>query len=438
MEEKRNNMAKKAAIVLAAIFLLCSAGLSIALGITETKRKKAVSKLNGIYEKSYYETSDSLTDIEARLCKASVIEGSGLKQKLLNDVRRECDIVTTNLSQLGTQTEEMTKTVKFFNQLGDYSYFLSMRLKTSPLSADENNKIKEFYDIVKTINADFAAAHDKLISGKKISGGILSDAGIVDETIKKHSTVEYPEMIYDGPFSDGLKDREVKFLKGKEEIDEGTGRRKVAEYFPSASDIKFAGEGTTDIGTYLYEFASEGLFGAAQITKVGGYLASYNAYSVSSGGAADEEECVEAANKYVEKMGYDDMKAVWVSDDEGSVYINYAFEKSGVICYPDLVKVKIDGRTGKLLGVEARNYLYNHFDRADLVPPAERTLIINKNMKVESQTPCLIPTEWNTEVVCKEVVGTAGGITYYMYFDMNTGEELKVLVETDDGGRYLI
>lgn len=423
--------------VISVVSILAIAGLATALGIIENNRQNTQGKLNSVYEKSYYETMDSMSDIELRLAKINVLSGSSLKQQLLTDVWRECDIAATNLSQLGSESEEMTNVIKLLNQLGDYSYYLAMRLKTSALTEKENENISEFYNIVKELNAQLLSAHDKLISGDKIDSGILSDASLISEAIKTHSSVEYPEMIYDGPFSDGLNDREAKFLAGKTEITSESGMTLVTQYFPEATDIEYIGEGTSSISSFLYQFTLGRNTGTAQITKIGGYLAMYNAYCVIDDPVLSEEECLEKADEYMSSFGYENMKAVWISNNNSTVYINYAYEENGIVVYPDLIKVKICSQTGDLIGLEAQNFIYNHTDR-DLTATEESTIVINKNLTVESQTFCLIPTEWNTEILTKEVVATGNGITYYMYFDLTTGEELKVMVVIDEDGKLLV
>lgn len=424
-------------VVISVVAILAVAGLATALGIVENNRKTTQGRLNSLYEKSYYETMDSMSDIEMRLAKITVLSGSSLKQQLLNDVWRECDIAASNLSQLGTESEELTSIIKFLNQLGDYSYFLSVRLKSDSLTQKENENIAEFYNIVKELNANLLGAQEKLISGDRIDSGILSDNSLISDAVKAHSSVEYPEMIYDGPFSDGLNDREAKFLSGKEEITSESGMSLVARYFPDAADVEFIGEGTASIPTFLYQFTLGRNTGTAQITKAGGYLVMYNAYCEIDDPAFTEEECLAKADEYIEALGYENMKAVWVSNNNSTVYINYACEENGVVVYPDLIKVKICSQTGDLIGLEAQNYLYNHVER-NVVLPEETTIVINKNLTVESQTFCIVPTEWNTEILAKEVVASADGITYYMYFDPSTGEEIRVMVVIDEDGRLLI
>ncbi len=431
------NRTKRTIIAVSVIAILIMAGLATALGIFVTKNKKAEATVNSIYEKSFRESLDSLSDIELRLSKINVLTGTTLRQQLLSDVWRQCDVAATNLSQLGQVGEDMNDIVKFLNQMGDYCYYLSKKLKTSQLSEEETANVAKFYEITKELSASLRGVEDKLVTGKKIDTKLLSDDITISDAIKSHSSVDYPELIYDGPFSDALNDREVKNLKDAAEITSEQGAAKVIEYFPDAKNVSYIGEGTSSIVSYLYQFDINGQVGNVQITKNGGKVTSYNSYCAIDDPILSEEECLAKGNEYMTKLGFENMKAVWVFNNNSTVYINYAFlDNNNIVYYPDMVKIKINSNNGDLIGLEAENYLYNHVER-NLTIGTEKTIILNKNLNVVSQVYCLIPTEWNSEVLCKEVVATANGITYYIYFDLSTGEEIKAMVVIEDEGKLL-
>lgn len=425
---------KIALIIFVVILTLAVIALSVTLGIIEHRRQTANTRLNGIYEKSYFETLDCMNDVELKLSKITALSGSELKRDLLNDVWRECDLSATNFSQLGTENEDIDSIIKFFNQLGDYCAYLSAKLKNSPLTEEEETNLVKYRDIVRSLNTQLYAAQSSLIDGKNVK---LITADVVSDALKTNSSVEYPEMIYDGPFSDGLNDREALFLKDKEEISSDVGLEKVKGYFPSASDIKYVGEGTSSIPSYLYEFTLGRNTGTAQITKTGGYLAMYNAYCEITEPALSEDECVAKADEYMVNFGYSNMRAVWVSNDDSTVYINYAFVSDGVIYYPDLVKIKICSQTGDLIGLEAQNYLYNHKERETAEFP-EKEVTLSEKLTVKERNKCVIPTEWNTEREGVEIIAEKDGMTFYIYLDPKTGEELKVLVVIEEAGKLLI
>ena len=423
-------------IIMTVVAIASIITLGVTLWVTESNRQKTQKRLNAVYEKSYYEVLDETSDIEVKLSKFSVLTGNELRGQLLSDVWRQSELAASNLSQLGTESEDLDKIIKFLNQLGDYAYFLSRKLSKGSITDAEKQNVLKMYAIIKELNNTLVASRDKLLGSDKIDGSLLSGMTLIDDSIKSHSSVDYPELIYDGPFSDGLNDREAKFLIGKDNISEDEALGKVRSYFPAATDIEKIGEGSSSIPTYIFSFNLGRNTGTVQISKAGGYVVSYNAYCLIDDPTFSEEECLDKANAYIKQLGYDDMKAVWISNDDSTVYVNYAYFTDGIIVYPDLVKVKVCSQTGDLIGLEAENYLYNHVSRT--IEKKNVAISLDERLTVTSQSYCLIPTEWNTEIMAKEIVASFDGTEYYIYYDLDTGEEVKALIVVEDNGRTLI
>ena len=66
------------------------------------------------------------------------------------------------------------------------------------------------------------------------------------------------------------------------------------------------------------------------------------------------------------------------------------------------------------------------------------TVVINQKLTVISRTECIIPTEWNNEIQALEIVAQKDGITYYIYLDPSTGEEIKAMVVIEESGKLLV
>jgi germination protein YpeB len=178
------------------------------------------------------------------------------------------------------------------------------------------------------------------------------------------------------------------------------------------------------------------------VTKNGGLISQY----VGSGNGGDtvyqEDELVELAPDILEAYGYDGMKVVWVTNNDGNVYLNCAYSADNTIFYPDLVKIKLDANGGGLLGIEAENYLYNHTaSRAtpsyvyDKATARER---VSPKLTIDGEALTLIPTEWNSEIIAYEFHGFIGENEYFVYIDAETLEEVKVLAVIDTGSGRLI
>lgn len=436
-------MTKKVKIIIGVIAGLAVAttiALAVPLGIFCSKYSGETDRVKSLYEKSYHETMDSIDNAQSKLSKVNVVTAGKVKRELFADVWKECDVAVTNLSQIGIDGEQMETVTKFLNQLGDYSYYLMGKIGAGEdLNKNEKDNVKRFQSLLTKLKNDLGAVGEGTIRGGKINAATIADLSAIGDAIKSYSSIDYPELIYDGPFSDGLNDRKAKFLEGKAEITEDEAINKIKELFSSATEVRIIGKGNGSIETYVVGFKKDEREFSAFVAKKGGVIASMNGYGDTENPLKTDAECVENAKAFLEKAGYVNMSDVWVYNNNSTVYVNFAYTENGTVFYPDLVKVKVSAETGEIQGLEATNYLYNHTNRdINFDKSAENTIKISKDLTVTSTRYCVIPTEWNEEVFCKEVKGTSEGLTYYVYYDLSTGEEIRAMVVIDADGDKLI
>lgn len=425
--------------VLCVLLVMSVVALAVPLGIFVDREYKSSAKVNSVYEKSYYDLTDSLYNVETKLSKVNVITTATLRQQLLNDVWKDCDVAVNNVSFLSNETEGVENVTKFINQTGDYCYYLSKKLKTEDLSIEENTNVLKIYGIVKNLNQELAQIGDGMIQDGKITADTLSDMSAVMDKVKSFSSIDYPELIYDGPFSDGLDDRQAKFLADKNEISMEEAKGVIESKFSGATDVVSIGESTSSIESYVFTFKVDDVEHTVFISKKGGYVVEMNRYAEIDEPIYTERQCEDVAKAYLDNLGYGSMESVWTYNNNSTVYINFAFVKDGIIYYPDLIKVKVSAQTGEVIGVESMNYLYNHTERKVVQDNSgENKIVVSPNLDVKDTAYCVIPTDWNKEIYCKEIVGIYQGLTYYVYYDLASGEEVRALVVIDNDGNMLI
>ncbi|HKL74008.1 MAG TPA: PepSY1/2 domain-containing protein [Clostridia bacterium] len=437
---EKSSKARKLIILIGVMLLVAVIALSVALGIIESKRRDANTNLNNLYEKSYTETITSLDNISTKLSKVTVLSGVQLRQQLLNDIWRECGIASTNLSQMAESSDNLNEAIKVLNQIGDYCQYLGRKITTTQLSETEIGHLDSFSSTITHLNTSLSSVQENLVQGDKIDSSILSNLSAVTETIGKidYTSVDYPELIYDGPFSEGLDNPETKFLNDKEEISETRGTELIAQYFAGCTDISSGGETAEPIPSYIYSFKYNGKDGTAYLSKLGGYVVQFDSYCEVTDPLLSDEECLQKAEAYIQQLGYSNMKPVWISNNNSTVYINFAYTENDVVYYPDLIKIKVCNDTGDMIGVEAVNFIYNHIPRTLTLPANADHINIPSSLTVKSQIFCLIPTDWKSEILCLEVVAEKDEQVFYIYYNAETGEEERVLLVIDEDGQLLI
>ena len=82
-----------------------------------------------------------------------------------------------------------------------------------------------------------------------------------------------------------------------------------------------------------------------------------------SGEKITKEEANQIALKFLDEHGFKSMKESYFTNENGMMTINYAYEQNGVICYTDLIKVKVALDDGTIVGLETQSYLSSPRER---------------------------------------------------------------------------
>ena len=128
------------------------------------------------------------------------------------------------------------------------------------------------------------------------------------------------------------------------------------------------------------------------------------------------------------------MKETYYLKQEGIVTINYAATQNDVVMYPDLIKVKVALDDGEILGMETTGYLNNHTER-DVskirITKEQARKSLNKDIEIQSEGLAVIPTEWQTEILCYEFKGKVDDREFLVYINADNGREEDILIITN-------
>lgn len=430
--DKRTNLR----IIAIVVCLALVAGLGVSLGFLASRTKAFNLEMGAVYDSAYYATLDGLGDTENKLMKVQVSNYNKTKKDLLQEVYTNCEVIGVSLARLNNEDFDSTKLMKFINQLGGFASYLSKKLPDESITDEENQKLLKLTEVVTALEKAFAEAGEQVALGgnlyNTLQEGIDTLSGVYDAF--DLTTVEYPEMIYDGPFSDGLLDRTPKFLDGKEEVSRETAKERVEGLYGTAED---SGEVSGSIPSYLFTLAA----GSVEVSKVGGYIVELALESEDGEVNYSKEQAITSSKSFLNTLGYQGMEAVWVSVNGDTAYINFAFVENGVIYYPDLIKVKVSLVDVRVIGLEAQNYLYNHVARDAISERGNvEDISLKEGFEVVTKRVSVIPTEWNTEIATYEVAGRYEGAFYYIYYDVVTLEEIKVMrvIQDENQGELIV
>lgn len=398
------------------------------------------------YRKSYYALLYNMDGLDSATNKLTVASGKAIRQEYLADISSYATAAGENMANFTPEENEDSKILKFINQTGDFAKYLDDKLnKGGNLSEEDSRTIGEIASAVREIKSTLANLGDEVEAGDfSFVDSLKRKDGAFVDTLRsfEKKEIDYPSMIYDGPFSDSLEVREGKALAG-EEMDEEMAKAIASDLIKSSKPSDISVKSGSKNVFESYDVEADTAWGKAYLTiaKKGGFPVSVNFPEVTPSGTHIEAKDAELfAEKYLLSIGIREMKAVWASLYDNVYYINLAAVKEGVILYPDLIKVKVSGEDGRIVGMESLNYIYNHTERV-MEPPVvteqEAVEAISEYIELSSCRLTLVPTKGNGEALAYEFFGTKGEDKYFVYVDAATGEEMKIM-RVLDGERGLL
>ncbi|MGN1222469.1 MAG: PepSY1/2 domain-containing protein [Christensenellales bacterium] len=402
------------------------------------------SKLEYVYQQNFYELVDNVNNIESNLSKLTVSTDATQQNDYLSKVSTLANSAQNNISVLPIEHNAINDTITYLNQLGGYTSTLQEGLVSQKeIDMDQMSQLEDLLSTSKTVKKELNKL-SVMISSENYS--IVDNLSDPNRNASKfnsewanfnNGTIEYPQLIYDGPFSDSVIHKEVKGLSDKE-MTEAEVSLKMKDWFAD-SKITYVGKTSGgDFATYNYNLKKGDNEYYAQVSVRDGILLQFNSGQVSNALNHTEEECCTFAQEFAKKLGLENLEVVWSTESDNFTYVNLAPIQNNVILYPDEIKVKVSNTTGEVIGCEAKSWAYNHTTRTDLsatITKAEAQKSVSASMDIRSSRLVVVPDEFAGETLCWEFMCVYDGSTYYVYINAKTGLQAQILkvVETDDG-----
>lgn len=402
---------------------------------------------NNMYEnatrRSYYELVSYVENMDVNLSKLMVSNSAKEQQRLLGDLCVQSSLASSDIAMLPLEDDARYYTAKYLNQVNDYSKYLNNKLiDGGTVSQDDKDNIYNLYQINNVLKAELTQTTQSLGNDFEFASMLGKDKSnaVLDSFVSMEAlSVDYPKMIYDGPFSDAKTERQPKGL-GENEISQTEAmdifNSIFAEY--SITNATVESQLNSKIPCYAVSGDYDGGSIYAEISKVGGKLVLFNNFVDCFVENKTQNECIEIAESFLSELGIENMKAVWATVNNGVCYVNICHEQNGVIIYPDMIKVSVCQERGVVSAFDATEYYLNHTTRTvgkPLISKQNAISNLSTNLTVESVRLAVVPKGEQKEILCYEVCGTFLDSTYYIYVDASNGNEVNVfrVVETTEG-----
>ena len=440
---KRN----KIFIIIAIMVVIAIIAGLISVIIKEKNEAKTASQ--NTYNMAFYEVVDYVQNVETYLAKSLISSTPEHGAETLTNVWREANLAQAYLSQLPIESQELENTEKFLNQVSDYSYSLSRKnIYNESLTDEDLKNLKDLHtysvELENTLNQLSEDINSGRIKWGEISNKVktafaqqVSTSSMDGFSNLEENFHQYSGLIYDGAFSDHITNGEKKGLTG-DDIDEETAKQKAIDFIgkDNVKDIENLGyseNATIPEYNFSVKTNSEDSINIS-ISKKGGHIVYMNSNRSVNAETISQEEANAKGKEFLNNHGIKDMKETYYLKQDGIVTINYAYVQNDVVVYSDLIKVKVALDNGEVLGIETKGYLNNHTQRDTSkvkITKEQAKKTLNKNLDIMSEGMAIIPTEFQTEILCYEFKGKVDDREFLVYINAENGREEDILIITN-------
>lgn len=419
------------------------------IAVLINRQRVAKQASENSYNAAFYELVDYVQNVETYLAKSLISSTPEHGAETLTNVWREANLAQAYLAQLPIESQELENTEKFLNQVSDYSYSLSRKnIYNESLTDEDLKNLKSLHTYSVELENTLNQLSDDINSGR-IKWNELENKGnsafaqqVSTDSLDGFSSLEenfheYSGLIYDGAFSEHLTSTEKKGLTG-EDIDEETAKQKVIDFIGNDNIKEIQRLGYSENATipeYTFSVSTNSEDNVSiSISKKGGHIVYMNSNRDINTEIISQEEANQKGKEFLNNHGFENMKETYYLKQEGIVTINYAYTQNDVVIYSDLIKVKVALDNGEILGIETTGYLNNHTQR-DVsnikISKEEAKSTLNDDLEISSEGLAIIPTEFQTEILCYEFKGKVDDKEFLVYINAENGREEDILIITN-------
>ena len=432
------------------VAIIVAVGIAAALNMNSSQRYKRSFEQN--LTRNVEDLSNEIENIKNTLYKGMYAGTPQMMTQLSSKLWSDASTAKAALAQLPVSEFHLENTYKFLSQVGNFSKSLAEKYSDGEqLTQEDKNSLVTLGEYAAKLSENMWKVEQRINNGElsfekaatEVQGvGNSDEPAYITEgfTDFEEGYDNYPTLIYDGPFSDHILEKEPVMLKGAEEVSLSDALKK-AEKACGRVGLSHSAQDDEDGKMPSYIFTKDGI--SVAITKNGGYI-SYmiNNRDVPSRSMTGRE-AVDKAVKYLEMLGISSITDTYYEINGNVCTVNFAAIKDDVILYTDLIKVSVAMDDGDILGFDARGYITNHTDRVlhePLISADKARATVSGQLTVTDTQLAVVPSSGTNELFCYEFSCTApDGRQMMIYINADTGKEEQILLlEISENGTLTV
>ncbi len=400
------------------------------------------------YSYALSELDAGLNNISLLLQKSSYTNSAQQMSSYAAELFCEAELAKSALSKLVGSNGKLDNLYLFLSQVGNFALSVSRKaISGDGVSEEEKGNFEKLSNIASDVVGVITQAQltlnnieywsqeiESRLEESDYEGDLSQSLSELDDNL-----VDYPTLIYDGPYSDHILNKEPEMIKKSQSIDRNVALA-TAKKFLEESENELAFDENVNGRIACYRFSSD--TSTVSVSKLGGYVVYMRKSRTVGDTRFSYEQALVRAKKFMYDHGYDNMIDTYYYSDEGVCVINFAYLDGQTLCYTDLMKVGVALDNGEIVLFESAGYLTNHIERAFEVPAytAEQAAEkLNTTLTVEENSIVLIPTPTGSQVRCYEFLCMAeNGEEILVYINTATLEEEQIYILLKGDGGTLV
>ena len=419
--------------------------LTLALGTTVTVGAiDMMNTKNGVmagHRATTYELVGIMEHVDDDLDRARVSASSAQQQRILTDLLVQARIAELDLEKMPITADKDANFTAFINRMGNECERMLSKLRMGESLNKKDEKVLQ--DLYET-NHKIRMALDEYamqMCDKDIMQYVKNGEGKIAEVMDGLENVTMPENRNVKPQNDNSNGAGTRSNGQSEEksggfeakIEPSKAEELALVYFADypVKEYRCVGESMRK-GKLAYNvqgFDDDGTMLFAEVDAMSGELITFNYYKECNEDNFDLKNARRIAEEFLEKLGYENLEAVRVSENGTDGDFTFVYEEDGVVYYPDTVKVKVCRTRGMVTGMDATEFLRNHRKRQKPVAnisldKAEAKL--HDSLEVENARAAVVKTA-RGEKLAYEFYCSYEEEKYLVYIDAQTGEEISIM-----------
>ncbi len=438
-------MVKKQTVVKIISFLAATILVLGGFAIREAgKSRKYRILIENQYSRAFEQLNSSLNNISMAVEKTVYVSSAKKMGSLATEIFSEAELAKSALSELPSGENNLSTIYRFLSQVGNYALSVAKNItKENTVTDKQREELRLLSNTAKTVTQvindggieyntpeHWAQAVDDRLNNIINEQSLASSLTQLEEDLS-----DYPTLIYDGPYSDHILDKQPLMTTGAKEYTQSEALEVAQRVVGENSSLAFADMQSGKIEGY--RFADDNV--NITVSKAGGYVVYMRKNRAVGENLFSYDQALSRARKFLEQMQISNMSDTYYYTDNGICVINFAYLDGQTICYTDLIKVGVAMDTGEIMLLETAGYLTNHTNRAFATPSYtsdEAMVKIASDLQVNEVAMTLIPTDSGGEVRCYEFLCSGENnqeILVYINVQTLEEEQIYILLKTDGG-----